>query len=93
MAYFAKLDNNNVVTEVIGISNEVCGEPTLAYPDTDSAGRAFIANGLKFAGTWLQTSYNGNFRGVYAGIGYTYDAALDIFVAPPDPQPEPTPEA
>ena len=91
MAYFAKLDNNNIVIEVISISNEVCGEPTLTYPDTDSAGRAFIANGLKFAGTWLQTSFNGNFRGTYAGIGYTYDAALDIFVAPPAP--EPTPEA
>ena len=86
MAYFAKLDNKNIVTEVIAISNEVCGEPTLIYPDTDAAGRAFIANRLKFAGTWLQTSFNGNFRGTYAGIGYTYNAALDIFVAPPAPE-------
>lgn len=75
MAYFAKLENN-IVTEVIVISNEICGEPTLTFPDTDSAGRAFIANTLKFVGTWAQTSYNANFRGCYAGIGYTFDPLL-----------------
>jgi hypothetical protein len=82
MAYFAKLENN-IVTEVISISNDICGEPTLGFPDTDAAGRAFIANTLKFAGTWKQTSFNNNFRGTYAGIGYTYDAELDEFIAPP----------
>jgi hypothetical protein len=86
MAYFAKLENN-IVTEVIAISNDICGEPTLTFPETDSAGRAFIANGLKFAGIWLQTSYNGNFRGTYAGIGYTYDEESDTFVAPEVIQP------
>lgn len=84
MAYFAKLENN-IVTEVISISNDICGEPTLTFPDTDSAGRAYIANGLKFAGTWAQTSYNANFRGCYAGIGYTYDPVLDEFIAPVEP--------
>ena len=82
MAYFAKLENNTVV-QVISISNDVCGEPTLTFPDTDAAGRAFIANTLKFAGVWKQTSYNNNFRGTYAGIGYTYDSELDEFIAPP----------
>jgi hypothetical protein len=81
MAYFAKLENN-IVTQVISISNDVCGEPTLDFPDTDAAGRAFIANTLKFDGVWKQTSFNGNFRGTYAGIGFTYDADLDEFVAP-----------
>jgi len=79
MAYFAKLENN-IVTEVISISNDVCGEPTLTFPDTDSAGRAYIANGLKFAGTWAQTSYNANFRSKYAGIGDTWNGT--DFVAP-----------
>lgn len=83
MAYFAKLNETNVVTEIISVSNEICGEPTLAFPDTDSAGRAFIANTLHLNGTWLQTSFHGNFRGTYAGIGYTYNPTLDIFVAPP----------
>jgi len=88
MAYFVKLDKTNVVEEIISISNDVCGEPTLQFPDTDSAGRAYIANTLKLHGTWLQTSYNGNFRGTYAGIGYTFDASLGEygeFVAPEAP--------
>ena len=87
MAYFAKLENNTVV-QVISISNDVCGEPTLTFPDTEGAGRAFIANTLKLEGTWKQTSYNGNFRGTYAGIGFTYDPVNDVFVAPPAPEVE-----
>ena len=83
MASFAELDNDNKVLRVISVSNDVCGEPTLQFPDTDAAGRAFIANTLKLVGTWKQTSYNGNFRGKYAGIGDTYDAEADEFVAPP----------
>ena len=75
MAYFAKLENN-IVTEVIAISDDICGMPTLAFPDTDSAGRAYIANGLKFAGTWAETSIDANFRGCYAGIGYSFDPLL-----------------
>jgi hypothetical protein len=82
MAHFAELDDTNTVLRVIVISNDVCGEPTLAFPDTEAAGRAFIANTLKLAGTWKQTSYNANFRGKYAGIGDTYDAVNDVFVAP-----------
>ena len=81
MAHFAKL-NNNVVTQVIVLSNEVCGEPTLDFPETEALGQAFIADILKLDGTWKQTSYNNNFRGIYAGIGYTYDAVNDVFVAP-----------
>jgi hypothetical protein len=83
MAYFAELDNTNTVLRVISVSNDVCGEPTLGFPDTCAAGRAFIANTLKLGGVWKQTSYNGNFRGKYAGIGFTYDADLDEFVTPP----------
>ena len=82
MAYFAELDNTNTVLRVISVSNDVCGEPTLDFPDTCAAGRAFIANTLKLGGVWKQTSYNGNFRGKYAGIGDTYDADLDEFVTP-----------
>jgi len=81
MAYFAKLENN-IVTEVISISNDICGEPTLGFPDTEGAGRAFIANTLKFDGVWKQTSYNASFRGRFAGIGYEYSSELDEFIAP-----------
>jgi len=82
MAYFAQLNDDNMVLQVISVSNDVCGEPTLGFPDTCAAGRAFIANTLKLDGVWKQTSYNNNFRGTYAGIGFTYDADDDVFVAP-----------
>ena len=68
MAYFAELDDNNTVLRVISISNDVCGEPTLTFPDTCAAGRAFIANTLKLGGTWKQTSYN-----TYRHYEYTFD--------------------
>ena len=80
MGYFAKI-NDGVVTEVIRISNDALGEPSLTFPDTEGAGRAFIANSLKLEGEWRQTSFNGNFRGTYAGIGYSYDSELDQFIA------------
>jgi len=87
MAHFAKIDNG-VVRQVIVISDDNCSDPA---PDNEAAGQAFIANVLGLAGEWKQTSYNGNFRGVYAGVGYTYDPDLDEFVPPPVTE-EPTPE-
>lgn len=78
MAHFAQVINNKV-TEVIVISNDDCGN--LEYPESEPVGQAFIAS-LGLDGLWLQTSYNANFRGLYAGIGYDYDEASDTFVAP-----------
>ena len=69
MSHFAKLDSNNIVTEVI------------------VAEKNFINSGLvgdEFL--WVQTSYNGNFRKNYAGIGYIYDKTRDAFI-PPQPYP------
>lgn len=88
MGYFAQLDQN-IVTQVIAISNETLGEPENSYPATEPVGQAFISDDLKLGGTWLQTSYNGNFRGTFAGIGYTYDPVADVFVAPIVEVPEP----
>jgi hypothetical protein len=79
MAHFAKM-NGNKVEQVIVVSNDDCDN--LPFPESEPVGQAFIAS-LGLTGLWLETSYNANFRGVYAGLGYSYDAALDIFVAPP----------
>jgi len=86
MAHFAEIDDNKVVGRIIVISDDDCPDPA---PDNEAAGQAFIADVLGLSGTWLQTSYNGNFRGRYAGAGYTYDPAIDEFVPPPEPEPEP----
>jgi hypothetical protein len=88
VAHFAQL-NGNIVNEVIVIANEDCDN--LPFPESEPIGQAFIAS-LGLQGEWLQTSYNGNFRGTYAGIGFTYDAALGEygeFLAPVQPIPTP----
>lgn len=81
MAHFAKIENG-VVSQVIVVNNSDCagGE----YPLSEPIGQDFIS-GIGLAGEWLQTSYNGNFRGTYAGIGFTYDGDLDEFIAPTSP--------
>ena len=78
MAHFARVEDG-IVREVIVVGNDDCagGE----YPASEAAGQAFI-NSIGLNGTWKQTSYNGNFRGTYAGIGFTYDSENDVFVAP-----------
>ena len=82
MAHFAQV-TNGVVSQVIVIANEDCGGGN--YPESEPVGQAFIAS-LGIAGTWLQTSYHANFRGVYAGIGYIYDPTTDTFTPPPTPE-------
>lgn len=74
MAHYAFLDENNVVTEVITGRNE--DEVVDGITDWE-AHYAWVRGQV-----CKRTSYNGNFRGVYAGIGYRYDAVNDVFVAP-----------
>lgn len=86
MAHFAELDTNNTVLRVIAVNNsELLDENNV---EQEANGIAFCHQLLGADRTWVQTSYNNNFRGTYAGIGYTYDEVNDIFVAPePDPEP------
>jgi hypothetical protein len=69
MAHAAELNENNEVIRVVVIHNDY--EPHVEEFATDL-----------FGGIWKQTSYNANFRKNYAGIGFTYDEALDAFIAP-----------
>ena len=78
MSHYAKLDENNVVTQVIVVDNKDTADANGV--EKESIGVAFCER--LFGGTWKQTSYNGNFRKNYAGIGYTYNADLDAFVPP-----------
>jgi hypothetical protein len=81
MAHFAEIDENGIVVRV------------LVVPDAqENRGQEFLANDLNLGGTWKKTSYNTvggthrnggtPFRKNYAGIGYTYDAQRDAFIAP-----------
>ena len=87
MAHFAQLDDNNVVTQVMVVSNDDTSDSN--GTETESIGVAFCQKLLGADTNWKQTSYNGNMRGNYAGIGYTYMSnvatlgvgSTDIFIA------------
>jgi hypothetical protein len=76
MAHFAQLENN-IVTQVIVVNNNELLDNGV---ESEAKGIAFCQS--LFGGTWIQTSYNGNIRKNYAGIGYTYDPTRDAFIAP-----------
>ena len=71
MSHWAEIDENSIVQRVlVGDNND---------PNGDEGYQWFLDN---LGGTWIKTSYNGNIRKNYAGIGYTYDSTRDAFVAP-----------
>jgi hypothetical protein len=71
MSHWAELDENNKVIRVtVGDNNDPAGDE----------GYQWLIDNL--GGTWVKTSYNGNIRYNYAGIGYTYDPIDDAFIAP-----------
>ena len=84
MAHFAKLNSENIVEQILVVSNEVA--------TNEQAGVDFLNNLLKTSDTWKQTSYNTvggvhklggtPFRKNYAGVGYKYDESRDAFIAP-----------
>lgn len=79
MAHFAQLDENNIVLQVIVVNNNELLDENGA--ESEDKGIAFCQ--MLFPGTnWKQTSYNGNMRKNYAGIGYSYDAGRDAFISP-----------
>ena len=80
MAHFAKIDENNLVTEVIVVANAECLDAD--GNESEAVGAGFCAK--LCGGIWKQTSYNDNIRKNYAGVGYTYREDIDAFV-PPQP--------
>ena len=78
MAHFAELDANNGVLRVIVVGNKDTSDASGV--EKESIGKAFCER--LFGGNWVQTSYDGNMRKRYAGIGYSYDPTLDAFIAP-----------
>jgi hypothetical protein len=88
MAHFARINDKNIVSDVIVVHNNDC---------KDSAGNESEAVGIVFCKSlfgahtkWVQTSYNANIRGKYAGIGDIYDEVNDVFMTPPLPLEETT---
>lgn len=84
MAHVARIDEDGIVREVHVLNNSDLPNNGEFSAETEAAANAF-QHSLGLEGVWRLTSYNGNFRGLYAGIGYRYDAELDEFVAPEAP--------
>ena len=80
MSHFAQLDENNVVTQVIVVSNDDITDSNGV--ETESIGVAFCKKLLGADTNWKQTSYNNNFRVRYAGIGYSFSEELNAFIPP-----------
>jgi hypothetical protein len=72
MSHFAELDaNDKVIRVLVGDNNDPAGDE----------GYSWLIDNL--GGTWVKTSYNGNIRYNFAGVGFTYDPIDDAFIAPP----------
>ena len=80
MAHFAKLGTGNIVEKVISINNAVITDSNGV--EQEQLGIDFINNLYGTRDVWKQTSYNGNIRKNYAGIGFTYDQTKDAFIPP-----------
>ena len=79
MAHFAQIENGTVTQVIVVHNNELLVDGV----EVESRGLEFCQN--LFGGTWVQTSFNAatnGFRKQYAGIGYSYDATADVFIAP-----------
>lgn len=81
MAHFAKLDDNNVVTQVIVVHNNELLDNGV---ESESKGISFCKSLFGEDTKWIQTSYNANFRKNYAGIGFHWDG---VGFFPPQPYP------
>lgn len=80
MAHFAELDSNNLVLRVVVVGNKDC--QTADGEESETIGIAFCRSLFGANTSWVQTSYNGNIRRKFAGIGDSYDAQRDAFIAP-----------
>jgi hypothetical protein len=80
MAHFAKLDENNIVINVEVVTNSVIIDEN--DNEVEQLGVDFLNELYGTTDVYKQTSYNGNLRKNYAGMGYVYDEARDAFISP-----------
>lgn len=93
MAHFAQIDENNIVLQVIVVHNSELvvnkqtsvnedGSIAVSVIESEDKGVAFCQSLFGADTRWVQTSYNGSFRGKYAAIGDVYDAETNVFSSP-----------
>ncbi len=77
MAHYAELDETNTVLRILVVHNDVT---TIDGVEDEQRGIDFLNGIVPTTGTWVQTSFNGNFRTRYAEVGGTYDPEADEFI-------------
>ena len=96
MAHAAKIDSNGIVRQVLAVDDDkfadangnLLGQKVGTFPQDTLLNEYMESLGLHDPASgeeWRFTSYNNNFRGTYAGQGYTYDKQADQFIAPVTP--------
>ena len=75
MAHFAEINDDNIVVQVVVVSDE-----------HEDRGQEYLSKDLGLGGTWIKCSYNASIRRNYPGIGFIYLPEPDIFI-PPQPYP------
>lgn len=78
MAHFAELNENNIVTSVVVVANDAIKQDGI---ECESLGVDLLES-ITGHRRWIQTSYSGRFRGVYAGAGFEYRKDIDVFIPP-----------
>ena len=78
MAHFAEINDQSIVQQVVVVANDVLLDENNV--EQEALGVSFCEQ--IFGGSWKQTSYNGNFRKNFAGVGYSYDATRNAFLPP-----------
>ena len=71
MAHFAEINSDNIVVRVLVVPDE-----------EEQRGEEFLSIDLGLGGRWIQTSYNATIRGSFAGVGFSYNEELDVFLPP-----------
>ena len=85
MAHFARLGDRNIVVEVLVIADSDCIDEN--GDESEAVGIAYCKSLFGSNSKWVQTSYTGRIRGVYASVGFCYDETNDIFFDPFNPDP------
>ena len=82
MAHYARVNQDNIVTYVARVSNDIIVDINGVEHEEWAYGHLYQTIPDSMGDDWVQTSYNDNFRVRYAGVGYTYDRTLDAFIPP-----------
>jgi hypothetical protein len=82
MAYYARVNDDNIVTYVTSLPNEMITDENGIEHEELALSHLYSTIPDSVGDRWIQTSYNNNFRKRYAGLGYSWNEEFDAFIPP-----------